>query len=571
MFERSAKSVAVTPQMVQALSLPEGTTAMTPAELMRAVLLARVDLLWNGGIGTYIKGAAESNADAGDRANDAIRVNGGQLRVRVVGEGGNLGCTQLGRIEAAQRGVRINTDAIDNSAGVDTSDHEVNIKILLGRSVAEGDLTLKQRNSVLLDMTDDVAAQVLRDNYEQNVLLGNARAQEHGMLPVHQRFIHHLEQRAELDRGLEYLPSDAEIQARWAAGKGLTSPEFAVLVAYAKLDLKAALQASSLPDDPWFHRTLQDYFPERIRAEYAAGLDRHPLRREIIVNAVANSLVNRGGITFAFRAAEETGADFEQITRAFVVCREVFGLAGFVADVEALDNVVPTEVQTVLYLEFRRLLDRAARWLLTDRPHGIDVAAEIERFQQPVHEVAPLVPEVLQGSERRRLDRRADELRDQGVPADLAVRVAALLDVFSTLEIVGIAGDTGVSVEEVLRVYYHVSERLGIDDMLFRVAHLPRDDRWDALARGALRDDLYSVLEGLTRAVLASSTRPEGVADDAVAKARFDQWVAANSDAIDRARSGLQAILRLESPNVAALSVALRTLRAFLRTASPEG
>ncbi|MFZ1287390.1 MAG: NAD-glutamate dehydrogenase [Candidatus Phosphoribacter sp.] len=564
-FDRSAKSIPITPQMAAVLTIDPSVTAMTPAELMRAVLLAKVDLLWNGGIGTYVKAASEGNAEVGDRANDAIRVNGRQLRCKVVGEGGNLGFTQLGRIEAARTGVRVNTDALDNSAGVDTSDHEVNIKILLGALVRDGDMTIKQRNALLASMTDEVAAQVLRDNYEQNVLLGNARAQELTMLPVHQRLIHHLEQNADLDRSLEYLPGDAEIVGRQADGRGLTSPEFSVLVAYSKLDLKAALLPTSLPDDPWFRRTLAEYFPSRIRAEHDEQLDRHPLKREIIVNSVVNSLVNGGGITFAFRAKEETNASAEQIARAFVVCREVFGLADYVAAVEALDSTVPTMTQTVLFLEFRRLLDRAIRWFLTARPGTIDIAAEIERFQGPVRQFAAVVPDVLQGSERRRLDRAAADLVATQVPEALALRTASLLDVFSMLDIVEIAHATGVPTDDVLRVYYHASERFGIDDMLYRVSQLSREDRWDALARGALRDDLYAVLDGITRAVLSAS-------DPALdAKSRFNQWAKANSEALDRARSGLQAILRLDTPNIAALSVALRTLRAFVRTTAAEG
>ncbi len=560
-FERSAKSVPVSPEMAAALSIDPSVRSLTPAELMRAILLAKVDLLWNGGIGTYVKATPEANAEVGDRANDAIRVNGRELRCRVVGEGGNLGCTQLGRIEAAQNGIRINTDAIDNSAGVDTSDHEVNIKILLGELVRAGDMTLKQRNALLVSMTDEVAAQVLRDNYEQNVLLGNARAQELPMLPVHQRFIHHLEEHADLDRGLEYLPGDAEIVGRREGGKGLTSPEFSVLVAYAKLDLKSSLLPTGLADDPWLQRTLADYFPSRLRAEHSAQFAQHPLRREIVVNSIANSMVNRGGITFAFRAKEETGASAEQVARAFVVAREVFDLAGYVAAVEALDAQVPTSAQTVLYLEFRRLLDRAVRWFIAAYPGTIDIAAAIDRFAGPVRDFAPIVPDVLQGSERRRLDRRAQGLVDTGIPHEVAVRTAVLLDVFSLLDITEIAEATGTPVEDVLRVYYHASERFGIDDMLFRVSLLPREDRWDSLARGALRDDLYAVLDGITRTVLATS---DPAAD---AKSRFNQWAKANSDALDRARSGLRAILRLEAPNVAALSVALRTLRGFVRAA----
>ncbi len=563
-FARSAKSVAITPEMITVLGLPADTTSMTPADLINAVLKAPVDLLWNGGIGTYVKASSEGNAAAGDRANDAVRVDGGQLRVKVVGEGGNLGFTQLGRIEAANKGVRLNTDAIDNSAGVDTSDHEVNIKILLGRLLREGDITIKQRNTVLASMTDEVAHQVLRDNYEQNVLLGNARAQAYEMAAVHQRLIHHLESHADLDRGLEFLPSDAEIGGRLANGKGLSSPELAVVVAYAKLDLKATVLASTLPDDPWFEGTLAEYFPSRIRADYSEGLDKHPLRREIITNAVVNNMVNRAGMTFAFRAAEETGADPAQIARAYVITREIFGLGDYLATVESLDNQVTTAAQTTLYLELRRLLDRAARWFLSTRSGELDVAAEIALFQEPIAQYAALVPQVLQGSERRRLERRAKELVEGGTPEPLAMRAASLLDVFSLLDIVRIAHDSNTPIEDTLRVYYHASERFGIDDMLFRVSQLPREDRWDALARGALRDDLYAVLDGITRGVLATSNPSND------AKTRFGEWTTANSEALDRARSGLRAILRLENPNIAALSVALRTLRAFVRSSGAE-
>ncbi|HEU4329620.1 MAG TPA: NAD-glutamate dehydrogenase [Lapillicoccus sp.] len=559
-FDRSAKSVSITPEMVHALGLAKDTTTVTPAELIHSILLAPADLLWNGGIGTYVKATSETNAEIGDRANDAIRVDGNQLRVKVIGEGGNLGCSQLGRIEAALNGVRVNTDAIDNSAGVDTSDHEVNIKILLTGLVRDGDLTLKQRNVVLQSMTDEVAAEVLRDNYEQNVLLGNARAQQYSMLTVHQRLIHWLEERGELNRALEYLPTDAEIAKRKADKRGLTSPEFSVLVAYAKLALKADLLPTALPDDPWFQRTLSEYFPERIREEYATQLTSHPLRREIITNAVVNSMVNRGGITFAFRAGEESGADPEQIARAFVVCREVFGLSSYVAEIEALDNVVSTDTQTMLYLEFRRLLDRASRWLLSTRPSNIDVVAEIERFGGAVADFAPRMAEVLQGSERRRLERRTKELEKHGVPAATAARAASLLDLFSLLDVVDLAEELELSVAEVAGVYYYASEKFTIDEMLTRVSKLPRDDRWDALARGAMRDDLYSVLESLTRSVLVASD-----GGDTPAK-RFEYWADANRDALSRAKTALRGVERLDDAGLAALSVALRTLRSVLRS-----
>ncbi len=559
-YDRAAKAVPISPEAATALGIRSGIRSMTPAELMKAILLAPVDLLWNGGIGTYVKASTEGNGEIGDRANDAIRVSGSALRVKVVGEGGNLGCSQLGRIEAAFAGVRINTDAIDNSAGVDTSDHEVNIKILLTGMMHAGDMTLEQRNTLLVSMTDEVAAQVLRDNYEQNVLLGNARAQEHSMLPVHQRLIHWLEERGDLDRALEFLPSDAEIGKRHANGRGLKSPEFSVLVAYAKLALKDDLLPSALPDDEWFQRTLSSYFAEPIRSTYAAELSSHPLRREIITNSVVNSMVNRGGITFAFRAAEETGAGPELIARAFVVCREVFGLASYVADVEALDNVVSTQTQTALYLEFRRLLDRSVRWFLTTRPSTIDVGAEVARFQDHVAELAPQIPSLLQGAERKRLDRRAKELEKLGAPTEFAFRAASLLDQFSLLDAVEIAEEMDVPVADVVGVYYYASEKFSIDDMLSRVSQLPRDDRWDALARGAMRDDLYAVLDSLTRSVLATS-EPGGTP-----AVRFEAWALANNDALIRARTALGGIERLEHAGIAALSVALRTLRGVLRS-----
>ncbi|GAA6524566.1 NAD-glutamate dehydrogenase [Intrasporangium sp. DVR] len=561
-FDRSLKSVPLTPQMTQALGLRPQTKSLTPAELMKAILLAPVDLLWNGGIGTYVKASGETNSEIGDRANDAIRVNGADLRCKVVGEGGNLGASQLGRIEAALAGVRINTDAIDNSAGVDTSDHEVNIKILLTELTRSGKMTMKRRNTLLASMTDEVAQQVLRDNYEQNVLLGNARAQQHAMLPVHERLIQFLEEHGGLDRALEFLPSDAEIARRQKDGKGLTSPEFSVLVAYAKLHVKNQLIDSALPDDPWFTTTLAEYFPTPLRRTFAEQIAVHPLRREIVTNAVANSMVNRGGITFTYRAVEETGASPEQVARAYVVCREIFDLAGYVARVEATDNVVTTSAQTSLYLEFRRLLDRSVRWFLTTRPATLDIAAEVARFRPGIAALGGRMSELLQGREQARLLTRAREFESKGVPEELALSAAALLDSYSLLDCIEIATDTGESLDDVAAVYFLTSDTFSIDAMLNRVTSLPRENRWDAMARGALRDDLYAVLEVLTRSVLEVS-RP-----GTPAAQRLAQWSELNADALTRARAALGGIERMSYAGIAALSVALRTLRTVTKPAS---
>ncbi len=542
-----------------------GTRRLTPTELLAAILRAPVDLLWNGGIGTYVKASSESNADVGDRANDAIRADGAELRVKVVGEGGNLGLSQLGRIEAAQHGVRVNTDAIDNSAGVDTSDHEVNIKILLGDVVRAGGLDIEERNAFLASMTDEVAEQVLRDNYEQNVLLGNARAQEASMVSVHERLVDWLEEHADLDRGLEFLPSRSDLEERHAAGRGLKSPEFSVLIAYAKLSLKAALLAGDLPDDPWFATTLAGYFPEPIRQRYAEQLAAHPLRREIVVNAVANSIVNRGGITFVFRSIEESGATPEQVARAFVAAREIFGLGDYVRTIEALDNVVTTVTQTELYLEFRRLLDRSVRWFLSARTSRLDIAEEIERFAVPAADLRAHVPDLLRGSELKRLQRRVEDFEGKLVPPEVASRAAGLLDEYSVLDIVDLASEAGEDPARVAALYYFCSERFGIDAMLSRVTRLPRDDQWDALARGAVRDDLYTVLESLTRSVIEVSDGADEPAE------RYEAWAHVNSESVHRAKRALSGIARLDRPNLAAISVALRTLRTVARSGSSGG
>lgn len=558
-WPRTAKSIPLSPEAIAALGLPEGTGALSPNEVLRAVLLAPVDLLWNGGIGTYVKSSRETDASVGDRANDAIRVDGADLRVRVVGEGGNLGLTQLGRIEAARAGVAVNTDAIDNSAGVDTSDHEVNIKILLGPAVASGELSTDERNELLASMTDEVAQRVLRHNHAQNVVLGNARAREGSMLGAHQRFMRWLEERGILDRSLEFLPSDSALERLRAAGEGLASPELSVLVAYAKLALKEDVLASDVPDDPWCDEILAGYFPERLRERFADGLAAHPLRREIVTTRIANDVVDRGGITFVHRAVEETGASVDQVVRAFLVAREVFDLPGFSAQVDELDSVVPTAVQAALLLEIRRLLDRAVRWLVTSRRGSIDVGAEIERFRDVVAAWAPRMAEVLTGGERERLLADADAYAEDGVPQELALRTAGLLELYSLLDVVDIAHDTQEVVEDVVPLYFGLSEEFGIDVNLIKVSRLPREELWDAMARAALRDDLYAVLAGLTRGVIAAT--PAG----GDPHARIAAWLEANERTVLRARTSLRGIEEQTSPSIAALSVALRTLRSLVQ------
>jgi glutamate dehydrogenase len=554
-YPRSTKSIPITPEVRESLGLPDGVEAMSPDQLLRAILLAPVDLLWNGGIGTYVKSSSETNAQVGDKANDAIRVDGRQLRARVVGEGGNLGLTQLGRVEAARSGVMINTDAIDNSAGVDTSDHEVNIKILLDQAVRDGDLDYQQRNEFLASMTDEVAAHVLRDNYEQNILLGVARIRANLMLPVHRRFINQLVERGILDRDIEFIPSDAALAQRYAAGEGLTSPELAVLLAYAKISVTDDLNESMLADNTWFEHDLRSYFPPQLVDRFGDRLASHPLRRQIIGTLVTNELINRGGITAVFRAAEETGASSVEIAKAYAVVTQVFDFPSLWERIEALDNLVPMSAQRDLIVEARRLLDRACRWLLQVRGGSIDVAAEVERFGAPIAKLSPLVSELLVGNERARLERRTGEFVEKGAPQDLAREVAGQLDEFALLDVVEIARSTDIDPEEAARVYFAVSERYEIDLLLHRITGLPRADRWATLARSALRSDLYSALAGLTTSVVRLT--PDGLP----AAERIARWEGTNSEGLTRARATLDEILGLESQDVATLSVALRTIR----------
>jgi glutamate dehydrogenase len=554
-YARALKAIPISQQVGTALGIPVGISKLTPNELIHAILQAPVDLLWNGGIGTYVKASTETHGDAGDKTNDPVRVDGSELRCKVVGEGGNLGFTQRGRIEFARAGGRINTDAIDNSAGVDTSDHEVNLKILLDRAVAAGSITRDERNELLASVTEEVAEHVLRHNYDQNVLLGMARKLSPSLVSVHQRFMQTLEAAGELDRELEFLPDDAEIARREAEGVGLFSPENAVLTAYSKLSLTQHIEDSTLPDDPWFQRVLAGYFPPTIAARFADDLPRHPLRREIITTVVVNDMINRGGTTFVHRAIEETGAEVGQISRAYSIVRAVFDLPTLWSAIEALDNSVPTTAQHAGYQEVRRLIDRATRWLVDIRFPITDVAAEIDRYRAIVVSLGARCPDLMRGAERQALFDDADNLVAMGLPRELSLRVAELLSAFLLLDVVEIAHTTGHDALVVAELHYAISERLSIDELLTRVTALPRDDRWSTLARSAARHDVYAVLSAITTAVLRST------ADDLGPDQRIDAWVEQNVERVERARSTVRAALDREVVDLATLSVALRVLR----------
>ena len=557
-YPRSAKSIPLGPEARRALGIEAGS--LTPNELIAAMLKAPVDLLWNGGIGTYVKAKRESHAEVGDRANDVVRVNGDELRCRIVGEGGNLGLTQLGRIEFAAGGGRVNTDAIDNSGGVDCSDHEVNIKILLNEVVAAGDLTGKQRNRLLSEMGGEVAALVLRNNYLQTQALSIAASQSAAMLEVHSRLIRRLERDGELDREIEFLPGAEEIAERLAAEGRLFRPELAVLVAYVKIGLFQRLLAATLPDEPFVVNELRAYFPSALRERYAGRIPAHRLAREIVGTAVANEMVNRCGITFAFRLGEETGADDADIARAYLVAREVYGMRGTWEAIEALDNVVGADVQVTMLLETRKLVERGARWLLRNRPRPLDVERDIGHFADGTAVLRRGLRDLVAGASRTAIDSATGRLVERGVPEALALEVASGNDLLSALDVVEVASSAAIPVEAAAAVYFALGERLDLHWLRDRIAALPRDNRWQALSRAALRDDLFAQSSALTLDALRLEMGEASPAE------RVEAWLEQNRIPVARCRQILGDLASAGQTDFTMLSVAMGEIRALRQT-----
>ncbi len=563
-WPRSAKSVPVSEPARQALGLAEDVRALSPDQLISAILAAPVDLLWNGGVGTYIKASTQSDADAGDRANDAVRIDAPAVRAKVIAEGGNLGVTQAGRIEYALAGGLINTDFIDNSAGVDTSDHEVNIKILLAESVSRGELTMEQRKRLLQEMTDEVGQLVLQDNYHQNRALASSRAQAAEMLHVHSRMMRKMARDGRISRRLEVLPGDKEVAERRSAGLGLTTPEFAVLLAQVKIGAEQEMLASALPDDPYLRSVLTHYFPAPLREKFAAQMDAHPLRREIITTAVVNDMVDRSGTTFLFRMNEETGASVPDLAAAYLVARHVFDMAGFWAQVEALDGQVDVPTQLDMLLEGHKLTERGTRWLLHHRRPPFDIAETIDFFSGGVLSVTSGLPKLLTGRDRSEFGERLDSFTARGVSEELAGWVAGMVPAYSAFDLVEIAATAGRSVEETAEVYFDLADRLQIARLRDRITALPRDDRWNTMARAALRDDLYAAHAAITQDVLE-------VTGPGHPEERLGVWVERNETAVSRAAQTLTEIWESDRFTVAMLSVAVRAIRTLVTASSlPE-
>jgi glutamate dehydrogenase len=563
-WPRTAKSVPTSPQVRTILGLDATVTALSPDELISAILAAPVDLLWNGGIGTYVKASRESHADVGDRSNDAVRIDAPQLHTRVIGEGGNLGLTQAARIEYSLGGGLVNTDFIDNSAGVDTSDHEVNIKILLADAIRAGAIPASARHQLLEDMTDEVAALVLRHNDGQNMALAASRTQAPSLLHVHARYLRKLVRDKQLDPEHDVLPSDREIAERRSAGGGLTTPEFALLLAHTKISAAEEVLASNVPDDPYLHGVLEAYFPAQLRAQFADRMEAHPLRREIITTSVVNEMIDTSGTTFLFRLIEETGASVPNLTRAWLVARDVFDMPAFWRQVEELEGRVSLAAQLTLLLEGRKLTERAARWLLHNRRPPFDIQATVGFFADGVRTVRAGLPKLLTGRDLAGFEERRDSYLALGVPLDLAERVAAMVPTYSAFDVVQVAAITGRPVEEAADVYFDLADRLQITRLRDRITALPREDRWSTMARAALRDDLYAAHASLTQDVLGVITA--GIAQKP--EERLAAWASNNEAAVAMATQMLGEIWESERFTFTTLSVALRAIRTLVAASS---
>jgi glutamate dehydrogenase len=552
-WSRSEKLIELSPQVRSILAVQE--EGMTPDDLIKAILKMPVDLLWNGGIGTYVKASTETHADAGDRANDSVRINGNELRCKVIGEGGNLGFTQLGRIEYALNDGRMNTDFIDNSAGVDCSDREVNIKILLNVVARKQELTQGRRKKLLADMTDEVAAMVLRDNYLQTQALSILESNATGRLREHAYLIKVLEKEAGLDIELEFLPDSEEIDQRLKAGKGLTRPELAVLVSYGKIALYRDMIDSNVPEDDYLAKELISYFPQPLQRRYADLMGEHQLSREIISTLVTNSLVNRMGPVFVYRARDETGADVASVARAYTIAREVFEARSLWNAIEELDNKVHTNAQYSMLNRTTRLLKHGTHWFLDRSIFVSDIAAAVKRFGKPTQRLMDNVEEFLLGRELMKFQEAQALYGEIGIPQEVARRMAGLQSLHSALDIVEVAEATGVDPVRVASVYFRLGQKLRIAWLREQVELLAVQGRWQAMARNSMRENLYFLQGQLTQQIIdgaGSKRKPENT---------VDSWIEKRADRIRHVLDIIGEMRNQGAMDFPTLGVALQEIR----------
>jgi glutamate dehydrogenase len=553
-FSRHVKSIKLTPQIKKMIGTQK--QSMSPLDLMQALLKMQVDLMWNGGIGTYVKGSKESHLEVGDRANDSLRINGSELKAKVVGEGGNLGFTQLGRIEFAAHGGRINTDAVDNAGGVDCSDNEVNIKILLNSLVQNGDLTVKQRNKLLYDMTDDVGDIVIEDCYRQTHSLSITAMRGVNQLKEQVRFIHELERKGKLDRALEFIPNDDEISERLSKGQGLTRPELSVLLAYSKMVLKEDLVCPEITDNPYHNRLLLQAFPPQLQEKYQGEMQLHPLRAEIIATKLANNIGNDMGFNFVNRMFEETGATVAEIANCYVMASEVFELSDIWQQITSLDNKISTSIQTEMLFQMRRTVRRATRWFLRHRNKALNIAETIEFYRPTFENLSKNLDKLLVKAEVEQLKRVETDLVNTGVPKNIAIRISQLSSLFPVMDIADISAADGRSIELVAHLYFKLGVRLDLHWFLDQITSQPVANHWQALARASFREELDWQQRSLAQVVLHCDC---GVEEPEV-EMLLEQWVETNSQPLERWNQILTDFRIGQTHEFAKFSVALREL-----------
>jgi glutamate dehydrogenase len=557
-FSRSSKSIVLTPEIQRLTGLENAS--VPPNELIKALLKSSVDLLWNGGIGTYVKAQSETDADIGDKANDALRVNGGELKCKVIGEGGNLGMSQKARMEYALNGGRMNTDFIDNAGGVDCSDHEVNIKILLNQVVDNGDMTIKQRNRLLQEMTDEVSELVLENNYRQVQAISMAESRSLESMSEYQRYISHMETAGKLDRALEFLPDDEALNERRSMQIGLTRPELSVLISYSKAELKEALSLSDVPDDPYLCHELFTAFPRQLVNGFTVPLTEHRLRREIIGTQIANHMINMMGINFVDRLRISTGADEASIARAYVLARDVFDVGSLWQQIEKLDHKVRSDLQIEMMHELQHLMRRATRWFVRNRRAEIDCTLEVERFNRQLQKILAKQENSLFGEPLKRWEKTKAHYQEEGVPAKLAKLVAGARCLYASLGIIEVAEQSDVPTEKVAQVYFGLGERLELDWLSQKLNTLPVDNYWQALAREAFRDDL----DWQQRALV--STAIQGRAKGSTVQNMIDKWCEENDWLVCRWTNVLTELKSAKKQEYAMYTVALRELFDLAKT-----
>ena len=553
-LERSAKTLTVSDEVMKRFDLEK--KAITPANLIKAILRARADLLWLGGIGTYVKSSEEDHAAARDRSNEALRIDANQLRVRVVGEGANLGFTQKGRIEFALTGGKINTDAIDNSAGVDTSDHEVNIKILLYDAIERSELKAEDRNKLLAEMTDEVGHLVLRDNYEQTQAMSITHAFGESVLDEQARYMRSLEKSGKLDRALEGLPDDETIAQRHASRLGLTRPELAVLMAYSKIVVYQELLASDLPDAPLLVEDLVRYFPEPLHVRFRPAIERHKLRREIIATYITNNMVNRVRPTFVMQMCEETGKPGSDVARAFTIVREAFDLRTIWSEIEALDDKLMAKAQIDMMIDVGRLLERAVQWLLRSGYEKLEIATNVNTFSGPIAALWQKLHDVLPPALLATMKARQGELEANGIPSPLAYRVASLTVMSAAFDIVRLT-KSGRNVEDVARVYFGLGARFGLDRLRAAGVSIVADTPWQKAAVAAVVDDLFNYQSTLASRVIGETN---GARDP------VDTWLAPRTRVVERIDQTMTDFRSAPNIDLAMLTVASRQLRALVES-----